>query len=308
MTQARWHPTRLLFPNFRPVIPFQSKRIAILGPGLLGGSLLMAIRQHLPSVHLSVWARSDGAIEKVLALQLADFATTNLGDAVQNADFILLCVPVGKMPLLAREILAANVQSGCVITDVGSVKTCVVNALEDVFVNSHVHFLGSHPMAGSEKSGIESARADLFRDAISILTPTLFTDEIALQSVRAFWLLMGCRILEMSPDDHDRKVARISHLPHVVAAAVTLAALHDEPSCAQCVGNGFRDSTRVAAGDVDLWTGILLENRTEVIASLRDTQARLSELLAILENVDEKALRNYLGEAKKLRDSLPVSP
>lgn len=290
------------------MIPFQSKRISILGPGLLGGSLLMAIRQRMPSVHLSVWARSESAIDKVMALQLADLATSNLGDAVQNADFILLCVPVEKMPFLAREILAANVQNGCVITDVGSVKACVVNALEDVFAKSPVHFLGSHPMAGSEKAGIESARADLFHGATTLLTPTLFTDEIALQRVRAFWLLMGCRILEMSPEEHDRKVARISHLPHGVAAAVTLAALHDEPDCAQCVGNGFRDSTRVAAGDVDLWTGILMENRKEVIASLQDTQGRLSELLAILENVDEKALRHYLGEAKMLRDSLPASP
>ncbi len=287
---------------------FQSKRIAILGPGLLGGSLLMAIRQHLPTVHLSVWARSPSAIEKVMALKLADIATTDLSVAVDHADFIILCVPIEGMPLLAREILAANVQEGCVVTDVGSVKTGVVNALEDVFAKSPIHFLGSHPMAGSEKAGIESARSDLFTGATSILTPTLFTDEIAMQCVRSFWAFMGCRVLEMSPEEHDRKVARISHLPHLAAAAVTMAALYDEPSNVQCVGNGFRDSTRVAAGDAGLWSGILLENRKEVIASLQDTQARLGELLAILEKMDEKALRHFLSDAKKLRDSLPVSP
>lgn len=267
----------------------------------------MAIRQHLPAVHLSVWARSQSAVDRVKALQLADVASTRLHEVLEQADFVVLCVPVERMPLLAREMLSTNVQKGCVVTDVGSVKATVVSALEDVFAKSPMSFLGSHPMAGSEKAGIESARADLFAGAACLLTPTLFTDETALQNVRAFWLLMGCRILEMSPEEHDRKVARISHLPHVVAAVVTLAALHDDPSAAQCAGNGFRDSTRVAAGDADLWTGILLENRPEVMTSLQDTQERLSELLAILENVDEKALRHYLDEAKKLRDSLPAS-
>lgn len=287
--------------------PFQPERIAILGPGLLGGSLLMAIRQRLPSAQLSVWARSESAVDKVKALQLADVASTSLQEAVHQADFIVLCVPVERMAALARDILAANPAKDCVITDVGSIKTGVVTALEDLFIQSPFHFIGSHPMAGSERAGIESARADLFQGAACILTPTLFTDEIALHHVRAFWSLMGCRLLEMSPEDHDRKVARISHLPHVVAAAVTLAALHEEPDAIQCVGNGFRDSTRVAAGDADLWTGILLGNRTEVMASLEDTQGRLRELLAILENVDEKALRHYLSEAKLLRDSIPAS-
>lgn len=267
----------------------------------------MAIRQLLPSVHLSVWARSESAVDKVKAMQLADVASTDLRTAVQQADFIVLCVPVEHMTALAREILAAEPAKDCVITDVGSIKGSVVSALEDLFIKSPFHFIGSHPMAGSERAGIESARADLFQGAACLLTPTLFTDEIALHHVRAFWLLLGCRLLEMSPEDHDRKVARISHLPHVVAAAVTLAALRDEPDSAQCVGNGFRDSTRVAAGDADLWTGILLGNRSEVMASLQDTQGRLRELLAILENVDEKALRHYLGEAKLLRDSIPAS-
>lgn len=287
--------------------PFQPQRIAILGPGLLGGSLLKAIRQRLPSAHLSVWARSERAVEKVRAMQLAEVASTDLREAVHEADFIVLCVPVERMASLARDILAADPAKDCVITDVGSIKTGVVTVLEDLFIKSPFHFIGSHPMAGSERAGIESARGDLFQGAACILTPTLFTDEIALHHVRAFWSLMGCRLLEMSPEEHDRKVARISHLPHVVAAAVTLAALHEEPDAIQCVGNGFRDSTRVAAGDADLWTGILLGNRTEVMASLEDTQGRLRELLAILENVDEKALRHYLHEAKLLRDSIPAS-
>lgn len=267
----------------------------------------MAIRQLLPSAHLSVWARSESAIAKVKALKLADVASTDLRTAVQQADFIVLCVPVERMAALAREILAAEPAKDCVITDVGSIKGSVVSSLEDLFIKSPFHFIGSHPMAGSERAGIESARMDLFKGAACLLTPTLFTDEIALHHARAFWLLMGCRMVEMSPEEHDRKVARISHLPHVVAAAVTLAALHDDPDSVECAGNGFRDSTRVAAGDAALWTGILLGNRDEVMASLQDTQTRLSELLAILENVDEKALRHYLGEAKHLRDLLSAS-
>jgi prephenate dehydrogenase len=217
---------------------------------------------------------------------------------------VVLCTPVETMPALAVEIAGLPARPRCVVTDVGSVKGPLVAALEDIFVQTSYQFLGSHPMAGSERAGLEAAREDLFVNAACLLTPTLFTADAALEALRIFWAAVGCRVLEMSPEEHDRKVARVSHLPHVAAAVTALASLKEDPTASQCAGNGFRDTTRVAAGDPALWTGILLENRTEVVAALRDARDLFDELLAVLENVDDKALYHFLMEAKSLRDGV----
>jgi prephenate dehydrogenase len=283
------------------------ERVAILAPGLLGGSLLRALRERCEGIHLRVWARREEAAAQVRKAGIADLATSDLQEAVSGADFIVLCMPVEHMAAIAKQLVNAPVSPGCVVTDVGSVKTSVVFALEQIFAGSQLHFLGSHPMAGSEKAGFEVSRADLFEGASCLLTPTLLTDASALQATRAVWVKVGCRLREMSPEDHDRIVARVSHLPHLAAAAVTLAALHDHQDAAGCIGNGFRDTTRVAAGDADLWRGIVLENRTEVLAALTDARDRFNELLAMLEKMDDKALRHFLHEAQQLRQGVPAS-
>lgn len=291
-----------------PVLP---QRIAILGPGLLGGSLLLALRARMPAAHLRAWGRSAEKLEKVAALKagdaaVADVISTDLRSVVQDAQLVVLCTPVGTMPALAQQLAKLPVAPGCIITDVGSVKAPIVIALEEIFAGTALHFIGSHPMAGSERAGLEAASAVLFQDATCLLTPTLLTGSDALHVVRVFWKLLGCRLLEMSPEEHDRKVARVSHLPRLAASAVTLAALHDDPSAAECMGNGFRDTAiRVASGDPDLWTGIIMANRTEILAALRDARDRFHDLVAMLENVDDKALRRFLSEAKVLRDNLP---
>ncbi|WP_170157112.1 prephenate dehydrogenase [Roseimicrobium gellanilyticum] len=284
------------------------ERVAILAPGLLGGSLLRALRERCEGIHLRVWARREEAAQQVGKAGIADLATTDLNEAVSGADFIVLCMPVEHMAAIARQLVKAPVSPGCVVTDVGSVKTSVVFALEQIFAASPLHFLGSHPMAGSEKAGFEVSRADLFEGASCLLTPTLLTDASALQVTRAVWEKVGCHLREISPEDHDRIVARVSHMPHLAAAVVTLAALHDHKDAASCIGNGFRDTTRVAAGDPELWRGIVAENRAEVLAALTEARDRFNELLAMLEKMDDKALRHFLHEAQLLRQSVPASP
>ena len=280
-------------------------RIAIVGPGLLGGSLLMALRQLLPEAHLRVWARREESVQQIRHLAIADVASTDLQTVAADAELVVLCTPVETMTDLARSLLKAALAPGCVITDVGSVKGSIVSSLEDVFASSGFDFIGSHPMAGSERAGLEAARADLFTRQVCLVTPSLFTTDHALQTARALWELLGCRVMEMSAEEHDRKIARISHLPHVAAAVTTLAALQDDFSASACAGNGFRDTTRVSAGDADLWTGILLQNRADVVDAVRAASDRFSELLAILEIGDEIGLRRFLREAKMLRDSVP---
>jgi prephenate dehydrogenase len=235
---------------------------------------------------------------------LAHFASTDPAVVADGASFVVLATPVTVMESVSSAIVG-RLSPDAVVTDVGSVKQSVVNLLEPLFASRGHSFVGSHPMAGSDKAGIEAARHDLFKGASCIVTPTPQTSEASVSRAIQFWQTLGCRLLTMPPDEHDRKVARISHLPHAMAAAVVLAALRRDESAAQCTGNGFRDSTRVAGGDPALWTGILLENRSEVVSALEDVAAQTKELLAIISRQDNEALRRFLAEAQRLRALVP---
>lgn len=277
---------------------------AILGPGLLGGSLALALQKKDPHADVRIWARRENAAADLRTRRLATVVTTSIAEAVAGAGLVVLATPVETMPGLARQIATCDVAPGCVVTDVGSVKGTVVRALDDIFAGTRVRFVGSHPMAGSERSGIEAAHSDLFEGANCIVTPSGHSELAALDQVTQFWSSLGCRVLVMPPEEHDRKVARISHLPHLMAAVTTLAALRSIPEAIDCAGNGFRDTTRVAAGDPGLWKGILLDNNSEVAAALREALSTTRELLEIIEGLDEEKLRLFLAEAKSLRDRL----
>jgi prephenate dehydrogenase len=279
------------------MLPFS--RICVLGPGLLGGSLALALQER--GADLRLWARRAEAEPGIRARGIRAAFFTDVTAACAGADLVILATPVETMPALAAQIAQAELAPDAVITDVGSVKGSVVQALTPILGD---RFLGSHPMAGSEKTGIQTARADLFEGAACLLTPGPGQDAGRL---RAFWESLGCRVLAMSPEEHDRKVARISHLPHWLAVVTTLAALRGDPEAVACAAGGFRDTTRVAGGDPDLWTGISLANREALLASLHEASAVLTELVEILAKPDEEALRRCLAEAKTLRDLLPAS-
>jgi len=265
----------------------------------------MALRRLLPGASLRAWARRDQAVDALAKLDLANVCSTDLEAVVNEAELVILCTPVETMEALGQAMSGLPLADNAVVTDVGSVKGSVVTAMEQALEGSSVQFVGSHPMAGSEKAGLEAARADLFEGQVCIMTPTLFTTDHALGMVTSLWQRLGCRVMQMSPEEHDRKVARISHMPHLAAAVVALAALKDDPHAAACAGNGFRDTTRVSSGDADLWTGIVKQNQAEVVAALKDARDRFSELVALLENMDEIGLRRFLLEAKTLRDAVP---
>lgn len=276
--------------------------ISIYGPGLLGGSVALAVQRAFPQARLRLWARRSTAEAGIRARGIqAEFHTCAV-QAAQDASLIILATPVETMEGLARQIAEAALPPECIVTDVGSVKGSVVRALEPVL---GPRFIGSHPMAGSEKTGIEVAREDLFQNAACLLTPRPYTPPAMLERLRAFWLALGCRLVEMPPEEHDAKVARISHLPHMMAVVTTLAALRGDPEARFCAANGFRDTTRVAGGDPGLWTGIALENREALVGCLQEAAGTLTELLEILAKPDEEALRQFLAEAKKLRDQVP---
>jgi prephenate dehydrogenase len=181
------------------------ERIAILGPGLLGGSLLLALRERRPGVHLRAWGRDAAKVANLAALKhkdttVADVASTDLHAVIEGAQLVILCTPVTSMPALARELVKLPAAPGCIVTDVGSVKASVVVPLEEIFSRTRFHFIGSHPMAGSELAGLDHATARLFQGATCLITPTLLSEADALHTTRAFWKLLGCVIFEMSPE------------------------------------------------------------------------------------------------------------
>jgi prephenate dehydrogenase len=260
----------------------------------------------MPGTALRLWARRESVEVSIRERGIQAEFFTDATTAACGASLIILCTPVETMPALAAQIAQAELGPDCLITDVGSVKGSVVRALEPIL---GPRFIGSHPMAGSEKTGIETARACLFQNATCLVTPGAQTPSSGSESLprlRTFWKTLGCNVLEMSPEEHDEKVARISHLPHMMAAVTTLAALRTDPAAAACVANGFRDTTRVAGGDPGLWTGIALENRPALLAQLQAAATTLTELLDILGKPDEEELRRFLAEAQSLRRTVPA--
>jgi prephenate dehydrogenase len=285
------------------------KSVAILGPGLLGGSIALALRAD-PEVRVSLWARRTAAIEEARAFAVADCVTGDAAEAVDGADTVVLCVPVGAMEGVLRLALP-NLSPEALVTDVGSVKKPVCDALAPL-LSGRALFVGSHPMAGSEKAGLSAARPDLFLNSVCILTPEAgLTQACAVSRAEAFWKRLGCRVRSLAPQTHDEVCALISHLPHLTAAALVQTVQSMGPEAFGFCGPGFRDSTRVASGLPAMWAEILSANRVAVGASIRGLIAALEPFAACLEEGGAEAeatLHNLLASAKQHRDALlPIS-
>jgi prephenate dehydrogenase len=282
------------------MLSFRETSLAIFGPGLLGGSLLLDARE-LGCRQLRVWARREESLTAVRERGLADFASTDARAVAEGADLLVLCVPVGGMKSLAEQIVTARLAPGALVTDVGSVKAAVLAGAGAVCAAAGIPFIGSHPMAGAETAGLEAARRQLYQGAACILTPEPDTAPEALARLEAFWQALGCRTALMDAARHDALVARISHLPHLAAVAATLASFQPDPAMAQFAAGGLRDTTRVASGPPGMWREILLENRNALLPALADLHRTTGELLEILQEADEERLLAVLTTAQQLR-------
>lgn len=262
--------------------------------------------QRRSEIEVRLWARRAEAVEEARAMQVASLVTADVCEAVRGADTVLLCVPVGAMADLVRAVLP-ELAPDTLVTDVGSVKGLVCSELA-LLLEGRALFVGSHPMAGSERAGISAARHDLFANAVCILTPEEGrTPAEAVSRAEAFWLALGCRVRQLAPEVHDRVCALISHLPHLAAAALVNVVDAACPEAFGFCGTGFRDTTRVAGGLPGMWTEILSSNRAEVSASLRSLIALLEEAAALLERGGpeaEAAINRFLASAKARRDGL----
>jgi prephenate dehydrogenase len=273
--------------------------LTIVGVGLIGGSVgLAARRRHLAGRVLGA-GRQPATLERARQLGAIDEACPDVNAAVRRADLAVFCTPVD---LIAEQVLAAapGCSPGTVLTDAGSTKAAIVAALDGRLPDG-VAFVGGHPLAGSEKRGPEHADADLFEGRLTVLTPTPRTDPAALERTAAFWQALGCRVKTMAPEEHDRALALTSHLPHLLASALAGVL---PPELRELTATGFRDTTRVAAGDPSIWTGIFAQNRPAVLEALARLEERLGRFRAALEAGDADALTELLAQAKTVRDAL----
>lgn len=275
-------------------------KVAIIGPGLLGGSIAMALRKKSPETRVAIWARREEPLEIIRDRGIADCASTDLSKVVEGADLVVLCVPIGVMAEIARQMLPF-IAPETLITDVGSVKGPVIEALAPIFQQRGC-FIGSHPMAGSEKAGIEAAQANLFEGAVCILTPTQEAPELG--KLQAFWELLGCRSRVLSPEVHDETVALISHLPHLMAAVLVNLVSNTNAGAMDFCGNGFRDTTRVASGPAEMWAEILLSNRESVKVFTQAMIENLREVVTLLDRRDLDGVQALLRSANHQRDLL----
>ena len=282
----------------------QFRKIALVGVGLLGGSLALAIRERELAVIVRGYVRRESSIVECARAGLNDFATLDLLEAVRDADLVILCTPLAQMKEITQRLLS-TLKRGAILSDVGSVKAGVIAELVPLVSGAGAHFVGVHPMAGAEKTGVLAARVDLFRNAVCVLTPAPDSNAEAVQQVEKFWRTLGARVVKLAPELHDELVARSSHLPHVVAAELANQVLHPDLPAEQPVlcANGFRDTTRIASGSPEMWRDIALANRAPLSRALGVFIDDLQQLQRALESGDARAIEAFFTIAKERRDA-----
>jgi prephenate dehydrogenase len=281
------------------------RKITIIGVGLLGGSIGLAARRRklVAPGGVSGFVRRVASLKDCEQAGAVDFATTDLLAAVWDADLVILCTPLAQMRPRVQELLPA-LKRGAMVTDVGSVKAGVVRELEPLVAKAGAHFVGSHPMAGAEKTGVSAASAALFVNAVCVVTPTAKSNPAAVRRVERFWQALGGRTLRLAPEQHDLLVSRSSHLPHVLAAALAgyvLKPAHPKHQATLCA-NGFRDTTRIASGSPEMWRDIALANRKNLGRALEDGISDLKKFRRALARADGQAIARFFETAKARRD------
>ena len=279
------------------------KKVTLVGVGLLGGSLGLALKQRRLAKTVTGFVRRTASVRECMARRAVDLATLDLHEAVHGADLVVLCTPLAQMESLVRQMSPA-LHRGAIVTDVGSVKASVVRELESMVEKSGAHFVGSHPMAGAEKMGVAAARAELFENAVCVVTPTRRSHPAAVRKVAQLWKAVGGRLLEMSPEVHDELVGRSSHLPHLVAAGLANLVLHPKYRKEQALlcANGFRDTTRIASGSPEMWRDIAVANRVNLSKALKGLVGDLDRFQRALNDGNIKAIASFFQTAKERRD------
>lgn len=277
-------------------------QITILGPGLLGASIGIAARERGLAKKIVSWSRRAETRANCLTQPWCDEVFDSPEAACRESQFVIICTPVQTIvPLLSR--IAEELCPEALITDVGSTKSRICREAQGVALNGAT-FIGSHPMAGSEQTGMAHARGDLFEAAACIVTPIENTPSAKVRQLSTFWESLGMQVTHASPEHHDEIVAHISHLPHLLSSALCSFLARKDPSWRALAGGGLRDTTRIASGDPGLWRQILESNREEVIRAISGLEDELHQIKAALVNEDTVTLNQRLERGKNYRDQL----
>ncbi len=293
----------LLTMTIREQVLPDVQTVALVGTGLLGTSIALALRQQGFAGQVIGVGRTQATLDKANQVARLDKISTDF-TAAAEADFIILCTPVEtiKQQLTALgELLPEQSDPGDrpIITDVGSTKASICAHAAQCLAGRG-RFVGSHPMAGSDMAGPDHAASNLFIGKPGVVTPSEDADAQAVASVRELWGMLGMRVMEMSPQQHDERVARVSHLPHLIASL--LVAQVERNDGLPLASTGFADTTRIASGLPGLWAEIFTDNREAVFRAIREHQAELETFRAMLEKGDHAEIEAYLAKAKKTRD------
>jgi cyclohexadieny/prephenate dehydrogenase len=278
-------------------------KIALIGFGLIGGSIARAARRQGLAAEIVTTARSAKSRARVAELGIVDRVVETNAEAVKDADLVILCIPVGACGPVAQEI-ADHLKPGAIVSDVGSVKGAVVRDMAP-YLPDGVHFVPAHPVAGTEHSGPDSGFAELFINRWCILTPPEGTDPNAVEKLGAFWTALGARVEVMTPDHHDLVLAITSHLPHLIA--YTIVGTADElegvtqSEVLKFSAGGFRDFTRIAASDPTMWRDVFLTNKDAVLEMLGTFNEDLSKLTRAIRRGDGEALFEHFSRTRAIR-------
>jgi cyclohexadieny/prephenate dehydrogenase len=281
-------------------------KLALIGIGLIGSSIALAAKKKGLVAEISIQTRSKKTLERAIALGLGDFYSLDPAEAVKGADLVIVCVPVGASEDIAKAIAPA-LKTGAVISDVGSVKTSVVQQMQP-HLPAHVHFVPAHPIAGTEHSGPDAGFAELFENRWCILTPVEGTDNAAVDRLAAFWRGVGANVEVMSAEHHDLVLAITSHIPHLIAYNIVGTAADMEENVRQEVikfsASGFRDFTRIAASDPTMWRDIFLHNKEAVLEMLGRFTQDLTSLQRAIRRGDGDSLFDLFTRTRAIRRNI----
>jgi prephenate dehydrogenase len=277
-------------------------KITIIGVGLLGSSFALSLRRIGYTGIITGVGRREENLIRAKELNIIDEYSTQPAEGVAGADIVMLATPVGLFEKITEDI-RYDLKEGAIVTDVGSVKGKLVKRL-DALMPEGVSFVGAHPIAGKERAGLDAATSELFWGAKCIITPTEATDEDALEHITELWKQLGCRVLHMTPEEHDTVYSAVSHLPHVVAYALVNSILDLREDILEFGGKGLKDMTRIALSPTELWQDICAQNRDNILESLRDFSSHISRMTKLFEESDWKGLEKEFIKAKKARQRI----
>lgn len=282
-----------------PTGPILFRKVAIIGVGLVGGSLAKALKKQQLVREVAGFSQRPTSLEWALKNGVIDSGHQDVRKAVHDADLVVLATPVSIISSMIMTI-GPHLRRGAIVTDVGSTKSSIVDAARECLPSS-VFFVGSHPLAGSEKTGVENCNEELFKGSVCVMTPTDQTHKVAVERVKRLWARLGANVKFLSPDEHDKILAHVSHLPHILAYSL----IQTIPlSYLEYGGQGLKDTTRIAGSSAQMWSDICMANSKNIINVIDALVKNLSAVRKAVNTNDHKMLMSQFKDAQVKRESL----